>query len=89
MRYAYGWAFADGARKLRYNLAITAISVIVAVAVGTTELVAMFGHELGLDGGVWQLAASLDLNVIGLGIAGGLIIMWLGALVVWRRPRQK
>ena len=91
MRYAYGWAFADGARKLRYNLAITAISVIVAVAVGTTELVAMFGHQLGLDGGMWQLAASLDLNVIGFGIAGGLIIMWLGALVVWgrRRPRQK
>lgn len=89
MRYAYRWAFTDGARKLRYNLAITAISVVVAVAVGTAELVAMLGHELGLDGGVWQLAASLDLNVIGFGIAGGLIVMWLGALVVWRQPRQK
>ena len=88
MRYAYGWAFTDGARKLRYNLAITAISVVVAVAVGTTELVAMFGDELDLDGGVWGVAAGLDLNAIGFGIVGGLIIMWLCALVVWRRQQR-
>lgn len=89
MRYAYGWALADGARKLRYNLAITAISVVVALAVGTTQLVAMFGSELGLSGGVWQVAAGLDLNAIGFGIVGGLIVLWLGALVVWRRANPK
>ncbi|MGI9824481.1 HoxN/HupN/NixA family nickel/cobalt transporter [Agromyces sp. Marseille-Q5079] len=88
MRYAYGWAFTDGARKLRYNLTITAISVVVAVAVGTTELVALLGEELGLDGGVWQFAASVNLNAIGFGIAGGLIAIWLGAVIVWRRARQ-
>jgi len=89
MRYAYGWALTDGARKLRYNLAITAISVVVAVAVGTTQLIAMFGSELGLSGGVWAAAAGSDLNAIGFGIVGGLVILWLGALVVWRRSHPK
>lgn len=80
MRYAYGWAFADGSRKLRYNLTITGISVVVALAVGTTELLAMAGERLGLSGGLWQFAADADLNTIGFIVVGGLITVWLTAL---------
>lgn len=46
MRFAYGWAYADPARRLRYNLSITALSVLVAVGVGTAELVPMAAARL-------------------------------------------
>ncbi|MRX42483.1 HoxN/HupN/NixA family nickel/cobalt transporter [Agromyces sp. Q22] len=89
MRYAYGWALADGARKVRYNLAITAISVVVAVAVGTIQLVALFGDELGLGGDQWRSAAGVDLNAVGFWIVGALVLMWLGALLVSRRRQRR
>jgi high-affinity nickel-transport protein len=38
MAGAYGWAFVHPARKLYYNVAVTATSVAVAAIVGTVEL---------------------------------------------------
>ena len=34
---AYGWAFAKPIRKLYYNVAITSVSVLVAVLIGGVE----------------------------------------------------
>jgi high-affinity nickel-transport protein len=38
MRLAYGWAFLNPIRKIYYNLTVTVISVLVAWAIGTMEL---------------------------------------------------
>jgi high-affinity nickel-transport protein len=87
MSVAYGWAFLRPVRKLYYNLVITALSVAVAIAVGTVELAALLGHELGLSGGVWSAAASFNLNAAGFAMLGLFVLTWVVALAVWRLGR--
>src|SRR3954447_4699738 len=41
MNFAYGWAFAKPVRKIYYNITITALSVAVALIIGTIELIAV------------------------------------------------
>jgi len=43
---AYGWAFVEPLRKLRYNLAMTALSVVVAVGIGGVELLGLVADQL-------------------------------------------
>ena len=38
MNFAYGWAFSQPIRKIFYNITITALSVVVALLIGTIEL---------------------------------------------------
>ena len=40
MNFAYGWAFSKPVRKVFYNITITALSVAVALLIGTIELLA-------------------------------------------------
>jgi len=50
MRVAYGWAFLNPLRKIYYNLTVTVISVLVACAIGTLELLQVLSNELNLSG---------------------------------------
>jgi high-affinity nickel-transport protein len=88
MRYAYGWAFAEPARKLRYNLTITGISVVVALVVGTIELLALLGDRLRLPDEMWQWTSLIDLNTVGIVIVGLLIAIWIIAVALWRWRRM-
>ena len=49
MNYAYGWAFSRPVRKVYYNITITALSVAVALIIGTIELLAILTDRLGID----------------------------------------
>ncbi|HEY2298853.1 MAG TPA: HoxN/HupN/NixA family nickel/cobalt transporter, partial [Jatrophihabitans sp.] len=51
MNAAYGWAFAKPVRKVFYNITITAISVAVALIIGTIELVSVLTDELDITSG--------------------------------------
>ncbi|MGI0071685.1 MAG: HoxN/HupN/NixA family nickel/cobalt transporter [Thermoplasmata archaeon] len=53
MRFAYGWAFLRPIRKVYYNLTMTVISVMVAVVIGTVELLGVTASELNLSGGAF------------------------------------
>ena len=44
MNFAYGWAFSKPVRKIFYNLTITALSVFVALVIGSIEI---FGLLVG------------------------------------------
>ena len=87
MNFAYGWAFAKPVRKIYYNITITALSVAVALIIGTIELVVVFSDKLSLTGGVWDLVSGLDLNYVGYGIVGLFVLTWVLALAVWRFGR--
>src|SRR5258708_18876617 len=50
---AYGWAFVKPVRKLYYNLNITLVSVLVALVVGTIEVISIIIGPLNLSGGIW------------------------------------
>jgi nickel/cobalt transporter (NiCoT) family protein len=88
MTGAYGWAFARPVRKIFYNLAVTGISVAVALFVGTVELLSILAHDvLGLNRGVWGALARLDLQWMGYGVVGLFVVCWVGAGLVWRFGR--
>ena len=58
MNFAYGWAFSKPVRKVFYNLTITALSVFVALVIGTIEIFALLSEKLSLTGGVWDWLGS-------------------------------
>ncbi|HEY3614347.1 MAG TPA: HoxN/HupN/NixA family nickel/cobalt transporter [Gaiellales bacterium] len=84
MNFAYGWAFSKPVRKVFYNITITALSVAVALIIGTLELLSVFADRLNLTGGIWDFTANLDLNLVGYFIVGLFVATWVLALGVWR-----
>jgi high-affinity nickel-transport protein len=87
MNFAYGWAFSKPVRKIYYNIAVTGLSVAVALLVGTVELLSVLADRLDLNGGVWGVVSSLDLNLVGYAIVGLFVITWAFSLAVWRFGR--
>ncbi len=87
MTVAYGWAFAKPVRKVFYNIAVTGLSVAVALVIGTIELVAVFSDKLRLTGGPFGWVAAIDLNVVGYAVAALFVLTWLLAIAVWRFGR--
>jgi high-affinity nickel-transport protein len=87
MNYAYGWALARPVRKLYYNLTITTLSILVALVVGSIELISLLGGKLGLRGGGWDWLAAVDLNTIGYAVAATFVLTWVVALAIWRFGR--
>jgi nickel/cobalt transporter (NiCoT) family protein len=84
MNFAYGWAFAKPVRKVFYNITITAISVAVALVIGTIELVGVLVDQAGIDSGPLAAIAAIPLDYAGYGIVALFVLSWLVALAVWR-----
>jgi nickel/cobalt transporter (NiCoT) family protein len=83
---AYEWAFVDPARKLYYNLTITAASILAAVLVGGVEALNIVGDRLGLSAGDGFFGAVGAINAnfgwLGVAVAGVFALAWgLSALV--------
>ncbi len=83
MNFAYGWAFSKPVRKVFYNLTITALSVFVALVIGSIEIFSLLAEKLNLTGGAWDWLAAIDLNTIGLVIVGVFVATWAAALAIW------
>jgi high-affinity nickel-transport protein len=84
MNFAYGWAFSQPVRKVYYNITITALSVAVALMIGTIELLSIAAEQLGLEGGFWSWVTGIDLNAVGYIVVGLFVVTWAVALAVWR-----
>ena len=84
MRIAYGWAFLNPIRKIYYNLTVTIISVLVALAIGTAELLQVIASELSLTGIFWDWLNALDFESVGFGIIIIFLISWLASVAVWK-----
>jgi nickel/cobalt transporter (NiCoT) family protein len=87
MNFAYGWAFSQPVRKVYYNITITALSVAVALIIGTIELLSIAAEKLSLNGGFWSWVAGIDLNAVGYIVVGLFVATWAVALAVWRFGR--
>jgi high-affinity nickel-transport protein len=81
---AYGWAFIKPIRKLYYNLNITLISVLVALVVGTIEVLGIIAGELHLGGPFWGFVANLDFESLGYVIVGVFVVAWLTSTIIYR-----
>jgi high-affinity nickel-transport protein len=86
---AYGWAFVKPVRKLYYNITITSVSVLVALAVGGIEALGLLAGQLHLTGGFWDLVGKLNENfgLLGYGIVALFGLSWIVSIVIykWRR----
>jgi nickel/cobalt transporter (NiCoT) family protein len=87
MNFAYGWAFSKPVRKVYYNLTITALSVAVALIIGTVELVSILTEKAHITSGPLAWMGSLDLNYVGYAIVALFVLTWVVALLVWRLAR--
>jgi high-affinity nickel-transport protein len=89
MLNAYGWAIAKPLRRLTYNLTITFVSIVVAVGVGSLELLGLLNERLGRSGRFWDSIGRLNdhADIVGFVIIGVLVAMWLGALALHRYRR--
>jgi high-affinity nickel-transport protein len=84
MNFAYGWAFSQPVRKVFYNITITGLSVMVAAVIGTIELGGLAAQHLNLTGSFWNWFENININLLGLVIAGLFVGTWVVALLVWR-----
>ncbi|MGN6722435.1 MAG: HoxN/HupN/NixA family nickel/cobalt transporter [Marmoricola sp.] len=87
MNFAYGWAFARPVRKVFYNLTITSLSVVVALVIGTIELVGVAADRFGITEGPLAAIANINLDYAGYGIVALFFAVWAIALVAWRVGR--
>ncbi len=81
---AYGWAFVKPVRKLYYNLNITLVSVLVALVVGTIEVISIISAPLGLTGGIWDFLNNLDFGLLGGVIIGVFVLSWIISTIIYR-----
>ncbi len=87
MNAAYGWAFARPVRKVFYNITITAISVAVALVIGTIELIGVLADRLSITTGPLASIAGINLDYAGYAIVGLFVLAWVIALSVWHFGR--
>ena len=83
---AYGWAFVQPVRKLYYNMAVTLLSVIVALLVGAIEALGLLGQEMALRGPFWNAVAALNnhFGLIGYCVIAIFALGWLFAALIYR-----
>src|ERR1039457_6610940 len=86
---AYGWAFVKPIRKLYYNITITSVSVIVALAVGGVEALGLLAGQFHLTGRLWGWVGKLNDNfgVLGYCIVALFAVSWILSIAIykWRR----
>ena len=87
MNFAYGWAFSKPVRKVYYNITITGLSVVVALLIGTVELLGLAASKLTLHGGFWDWVANVNLNTVGYIVFALFVLTWMAALALWRWGR--
>ncbi|MDR5868844.1 HoxN/HupN/NixA family nickel/cobalt transporter [Caballeronia sp. LZ062] len=83
---AYGWAFMKPVRKLYYNLTVTLASVVIAVFVGSVELLGLLADRLQLKGGLWNLAAWLSdhFGALGYAVIGLFAACWVASALLYK-----
>lgn len=84
MTVAYDWAFMQPVRKIYYNLAVTSLSIAVALLIGSIELVSILHDNLNWVDPVTSWISSIDLNNAGLVVVGLFAVTWLAAVSYWK-----
>jgi nickel/cobalt transporter (NiCoT) family protein len=87
MSVAYGWALSQPLRKVFYNIAITGLSVAVALLIGTIELAGLLTEKLGARGSFWTWLEHINMNMLGFVIVAMFVATWALAAAVWRFGR--
>jgi high-affinity nickel-transport protein len=84
MTVAYDWAFMQPVRKIYYNLAVTGLSIAVALLIGSIELVSILHDDLNWVDPITSWISGIDLNNAGLAIVVLFAVTWIGAVAYWK-----
>jgi len=84
---AYGWAFAHPLRKVFYNLTITGLSAVVALFIGTVELLSIVSRRAGWEPGWWAPLVRWDSQALGYGVVSLFLLSWAISVGIWRVGR--
>ena len=80
----YRWAFLNPLRKIFYNITTTSLSIVVALVIGTIELLQVLISMLDLRGTFFDFVAGLDFGVLGYVIVGLFLAAWASSVAVWK-----
>lgn len=82
----YGWAFLKPTRKLLYNLTITFISIVIALFIGTLEVLDLISKRIDQQTVFAPLIQYFNDNYSNLGyiIIGIFIISWLFSYIIYK-----
>ncbi len=84
MNFAYGWALSRPVRRIYYNIVITALSVAVALGIGSIELISILVERAGISTGPLAAIGGIDLDSVGYTVVALFVFTWILALGVWR-----
>jgi len=84
MTVAYDWAFMQPVRKIFYNLAVTGLSIAVALFIGSIELLSILHDDLHWDDPITSWISGIDLNNAGVAIVLLFAVTWIGAVTYWK-----
>ncbi len=84
MNFAYGWAFSQPVRKVYYNITITALSVFIALVIGSIELIGLVAEKLNVTSGPFAWIGEINLDYVGFMIVVLFVATWVVALVAYR-----
>ena len=85
MLKVYDWALRDAGRKLDFNVAITGLSVLVALAIGAVEWLQLLAGRGGLPEAPRRWLDALDFSSLGVAITAAMLAAWL---LAWRHYRR-
>ncbi|CAM2834946.1 HoxN/HupN/NixA family nickel/cobalt transporter [Legionella worsleiensis] len=87
---AYGWAFVKPIRKLYYNATITLISVLVAIFLGTVEVLGLLAPKIKANGGVWNLVKEINshFDFLGYLIITVFMFSWLISVLLYKHRQR-
>src|SRR3984885_10352917 len=87
MSKAYNWAFLNPLRKIFYNITTTGLSIVVALVIGSIELLQVFITVGNLHGPFFDFIGSLDFGVLGYLIVGMFLLAWALSVALWKFGR--
>ena len=91
MTKAYSWAYRSPGRRLYYNLATTAMTVVIGLFVASVYLAGLLAEHFGVTVGWidWYGALADHFEFFGYLIVTLFVIAWLSALLLWKLVYHK
>ncbi|MEV4421337.1 HoxN/HupN/NixA family nickel/cobalt transporter [Patulibacter sp. NPDC049589] len=87
MRSTYDRAAGDAHRRAGYDVLVTGVSVVAALGVGTIQAISIAGEQLDLTGGIFAWVDGLDMTIVGYGVVGVFLAVWIAMIAAARRTR--
>jgi len=88
---AYSWAAVDPLRRVYYNLIITAVSVLVAIGIGASQLLWLFNEHLHHQGQFWNALSFVQdhFGAIGIILVALFALCWLASATISRLTKRR